>query len=166
MMVSRNMQRFLTPVMTCLVVGCAPTQPNELDKLGTVRFSINDQPVQLWIANDTQERARGLMFITAKQMAPLADGTDRGMIFIFDHSVRNSFWMKNTIIPLDIAYIDNDGVVVNTYTMAPLDDRINQYPPEAPYRFVIELNSGRLAAMNVRKGTKLKLPSSVLKRTP
>jgi len=153
-------------MMTFLMMGCAPTEPNELDKLGTVNMSINDQLFQLWVANDTQERNKGLMFITAEQMAPLSDGTERGMIFVFDHSVRNSFWMKNTIIPLDIAYVDSEGVVVTVYTMAPLDDRVNQYPPDAPYRFALEFNGGRLSALNVRKGTTLKLPASVLKRKP
>jgi len=158
-----QIQRLIIVMMTFLTMGCAPAEPNELDKLGTVSMSINDQAFNLWVANDTGERTRGLMFITAKQMAPLSDGTERGMIFVFDHSVRGSFWMKNTIIPLDIAYVDSEGVVITTYTMTPLDDRTNQYPPEAPYRFAIEFNGGRLSALNVRKGTKLKLPASVLK---
>ena len=86
------------------------------------------------------------MFITAEQMAPLPDGTRRGMIFVFDASVRNGFWMKNTIIPLDIAYVGVDGTIISTYTMAPLDDRTGQYPPASAYRFAIEFNAGRLAA--------------------
>ena len=64
-----------------------------------------------------------MMFITEEQMAPLPDGTERGMLFVFDHSVRDSFWMKNTVIPLDVAYIATDGTVITTYTMAPLDGR-------------------------------------------
>ncbi len=165
-MSTKHMQRLIIPMMTFLMMGCAPTEPNELDKLGTVSMSISDQAFELWVANDSEERARGLMFITTEQMAPLSDGTERGMIFVFDHSVRGSFWMKNTIIPLDIAYVDSEGIVVSMYTMVPLDDRTHQYPPDAPYRYAIEFNGGRLTALDVRKGTKLKLPNSVLKRKP
>lgn len=146
--------------------GCAPTEPNELDKLGTVTISIKGRPVQLWVADTDDERLKGLMFITAEQMAPLADGTDRGMIFVFEHDEMNSFWMKNTIIPLDIAYVASNGTVVTMHTMAPLDDRPNQYPPTSAYRYAIELNAHRFADLGLKKGDKIEIPDTVLKRRP
>ncbi|GAG00146.1 unnamed protein product, partial [marine sediment metagenome] len=51
------------------LASCTPSEPNELDKLGTVRLTIGDQPFELWIADDDRERTRGLMFVTAEQMA-------------------------------------------------------------------------------------------------
>ena len=98
-------------------------------------------------------------------MAPLPDGTERGMIFVFDRSVRDSFWMKNTIIPLDIAYIDTNGKIVTTYTMAPLDTRSGHYRPDSPYRYAIEINARRLSELGVEKGDVLEIPASVLKQT-
>ena len=123
------------------ITSCTPTEPNELDKLGTVDMTIGDQAFTLWVADSFDEQQRGLMEVTAEQMAPLPDGTQRGMIFVFDTSQRNSFWMRNTIIPLDIAYITSEGEVVSIYTMTPLDERPNQYLPAGAYRYAIEVNA-------------------------
>ncbi len=143
--------------------GCGPTAPNPLDELGTVDLTIKDRAFRLWIADDYQERLRGLMFVTAEQMAPLPDGTERGMIFVFDHEQQMSFWMKNTIIPLDIAYLDSDGVVLSMYTMIPLDTRVDQYPSREPARFAIEVNAQVFSDIGLNEGDRIEIPSSLLK---
>ena len=143
--------------------GCAPTEPNELDKLGTVSLTIKDHPFQLWVADETEEQARGLMFVTADQMMPLSDGTDRGMIFVFDRERTLSFWMRNTIIPLDIAYLDKNGVVVSIHTMAPLDDRPGQYSSARPAKYAIEVNADRFKSLNLKPGDRIELPASLRK---
>ena len=74
-------------VVLALNVGCSPSEPNELDTLGTTNLTIKDRAFQLWIADDNTERARGLMFVTAEQMAPVSETLDRGMVFVFDHDV-------------------------------------------------------------------------------
>ena len=143
--------------------GCAPTEPNRLDELSTVRMTIKGQPFELWVADSFRERLAGLMFITAEEMAPLPDGTERGMLFVFDHSERGSFWMKNTIIPLDVAYVATDGTVVSTYSMTPLDDRLNAYPPGGSYRYAIETLAPRLEELGLSPGDVLSIPAEVLK---
>lgn len=148
------------------VVGCEPSEPNKLDKLPTVRMDIKGQATQLWVADTFEEQNKGLMFVTAEEMATLSDGTERGMLFVFDFSTRGSFWMKNTIIPLDIAYIAADGRVVSTYTMTPLDDRSNQYAPADLYRYAIELNAGQLERLGVKPGDILQIPAEALKASP
>lgn len=148
------------------VASCTPTGPNELDKLGTMKLTIKGQAFDLWIADDSTERARGLMEVTAKQMAPLPDGTKRGMLFVFPYEQYLSFWMKNTIIPLDIAYLDSNGRVVATYTMAPLDDRTGQYLSNSPARFAIEVNANVFTELGVDVGDKIEIPTSVLKARP
>ncbi len=147
-------------------MNCSPSEPNELDKLGTVDMSIKDKAFTLWIANDYGEQEKGLMGVTAEQMADLPNGTRRGMIFIFDSAHELSFWMKDTIIPLDIAYVGADGTIVSTYTMAPLDDRYGQYPSREPARFAIEVNAGVWTELGVKAGDRLTIPDSVLKRAP
>lgn len=155
-----------TSVMTIAIVfalsllgcGCTPTQPNQLDALGTVNLTIKAQPFQLWIADAVDEQSRGLMFITAEEMVPLPDGTQRGMLFVFDREKHLSFWMKNTIIPLDIAYLDADGVVVSKYTMAPLDTSYNKYPSLAPARYAIEVNADVFSDVGLKTGDVIDIP--------
>lgn len=149
-------------IATLSTAGCAPNDPNPLDELGTVRLTIKGQAFELWIANTTEERTKGLMFITKEQMAPLPDGTERGMIFIFPYALRAGFWMKNTIIPLDIAYVQTNGTVVATYTMAPLDARQGQYRSRLPARFAIEVNANVLTDLGLGENDVLEIPPSLL----
>lgn len=146
--------------------SCSPTKPEELDKLGTIDLSIKSSRFRLWVADDFSEQERGLMFVTAERMAPLPDGTQRGMIFVFNHERQLSFWMHNTIIPLDIAYLDSSGVVVSTHTMAPLDERPNQYPSGKSARFAIEVNAGVFTDLPLKPGDQIAIPQSLLKRRP
>jgi len=141
--------------------SCTPTEPNELDKLGMVDMTIKDHAFRLWVADSFDEQQRGLMFVSADQMAPLSDGTERGMIFVFPRERYLSFWMKNTIIPLDIAYVDDDGVVVSTYTMAPLDERLGQYESARPAKYAIEVNADRFAAIGLEPGDQIEIPASL-----
>ncbi len=143
-------------------VSCTPKPPEELDVWGTVDMTMANQKFRLWIADDGGEQAQGLMHVSAERMSPMDDGTERGMIFVFDHELILSFWMKNTIIPLDIAYVDTDGFVVSIYTMTALDTRSNQYPSTSPARYAIEVNAGVYERLGVREGDKLDIPSSLL----
>ncbi len=145
---------------------CSRREPNRLNSLGTVHLTINDQPFELWIADENAEQERGLMFITAEEMAPLPDGTKRGMLFVFAHERYRSFWMKNTIIPLDIAYLDSEGIIVAIHTMVPLDDRLGQYTSRRPARYAIEVNADVLHNLGVKEGDRIAIPASVLNRTP
>ena len=140
------------------VVGCTPTEPNNLDALGTVDLIIKDQAFRLWVADSTDEQTRGLMYITADEMAPLPDGTQRGMLFKFDRARPLSFWMKNTIIPLDIAYLDSDGAVVAMYTMAPLDTSLNNYPSIRPAMYAIEVNADVFSDLGLKVGEVIEIP--------
>lgn len=154
----------------CLLVlagaACTPKEPNELDRLRRVQITIKQQNFDLWVAEDERTRLRGLMFITAEQMKPLKDGTRRGMIFVFPYAQQSGFWMKNTVIPLDIAYLTLEGEVVSTYTMTPLDDRPGRYLPARPYRFAIEVPAGTWNALDLKPGDKIAIPPDLLKRGP
>ena len=144
--------------------ACSPSDPNELEKLGTIQMTLKGQKFELWIADEPHEQTRGLMFITADQMTPLPDGTERGMIFVFDHEQPLSFWMKNTVIPLDIAYISSDGVVVSIFTMPPLVTRT--FPSGKPAQFAIEVNASRYNKIGIQPGDQIDIPATILKRLP
>jgi uncharacterized membrane protein (UPF0127 family) len=143
-----------------------PPRPEELDKLGTIDLPIKSANFRLWVADDSAEQQNGLMFVTNERMAALPDGTRRGMIFVFDHERIMSFWMRNTIIPLDIAYLDSSGLVVTTHTMAALDERHNQYPSGKPARYAIEVTAGTFEGLGLKANDRITLPDALLKRRP
>lgn len=154
----------LSSLAPMMVANCTPSTPNALDILGTADMTIKGQSFKLWIADNFDERARGLMFVTKEEMAPLSNGVKRGMIFVFDFESLLTFWMKNTIIPLDIAYLDSQGGVVAIHTMIPLDVRPGQYPSREPAQFAIEVNKSVFSDLNLQVGDRLDIPAQLLKQ--
>ena len=107
----------------------------------------------LLLAANDEQRARGLMEVTD----PKLGGYD-GMLFHYSHDAAESYWMRNTPMPLSIAYIDKDGHLVSTADMAPCEDRDDcpSYPAAGPYRFTIEVPQGRLPALGIVEGATIK----------
>ncbi len=101
------------------------------------------------IADTDETRNRGLMF--REELAQNA-----GMLFIFNESKERAFWMKNTYIPLDIAYIDSRGIINEIYTMKPLDYSII-YNSIKPARYALEVNAGWFKKNNISAGSKIEL---------
>lgn len=106
---------------------------------------------QVEIADDDAERARGLMFRDA-----LAPG--HGMLFIHDRQEPQAYWMKNTKIALDILYFDQDRKLVAQQRNVPpcsAGDRCPPYPSHVPARYVLELNAGQAARLELENGAEL-----------
>jgi len=102
---------------------------------------------------DTQEKqALGLMF---RETMP----DDHGMLFRFPAEGLRSFWMKNTRIPLDILYFDDDLKLVSVAEDARpcRTQRCPSYPSKGPARYVLELNAGKAAELGLRPGDVLEL---------
>ena len=99
------------------------------------------------IASTPKERERGLMFRTSL-------GENNGMLFIFEYDDYLSFWMKNTVIPLDIAFVDSHGIIRDIYQMIPLDTSIF-YNSSIPVRYAIEVNQWWFKKNNIAKGAKV-----------
>ena len=99
------------------------------------------------VADTRSEREKGLMFRYAMPV-------DSGMLFVFENEMNLSFWMKNTYIPLDIAYISSKGVINEIYRMEPLDYSI-VYPSKKPAKYAIEVNAGWFKKNGVEPGMKL-----------
>lgn len=148
-------------VLSAAGCGCGPNEPNNLAAMLTGRTRVNDIEIQVWIADDSAERNRGLMFITADELQPLSDGTPVGMLFVFDRPQNLAFWMKNTITPLDIAYINTDGVIVKTYTMAPLDTNAANYQSLEPAQYALEVIAGTFQKLGIKEGDKVLLPEGI-----
>jgi uncharacterized protein len=105
-------------------------------------------PVTVELARTDEERTRGLM--NRRQLAPEA-----GMLFLFSESEPRAFWMKNTLIPLDMLFIDEGGRVVGLIERAePLT--LSPRDPGVPSRYVLEVNGGWAAAHGVRPGDRVR----------
>jgi uncharacterized protein len=105
--------------------------------------------VRLEVAADPAARARGLM-----GRARVPEGT--GMVFLYPADVTEAFWMKDTLVPLSIAFVAADGRVVSVAEMTPCrTDPCPTYAPAGPYRYAVELAAGSFPSAGVRPGSKV-----------
>jgi uncharacterized membrane protein (UPF0127 family) len=89
--------------------------------------------VEAEVAATPADRAQGLM--NRQSLAP-----NQGMIFVFPVSATHCFWMRNTLLPLSIAFLDEKGAIINIDEMAPQTE--NNHCPARPARFALEMNAG------------------------
>ncbi len=111
---------------------------------GQARFSVE-------IADDSAERAKGLMFRESMSTAA-------GMLFVYDRPQPMSFWMRNTLIPLDLLFIDSRGVVQHIHENAVPLDETPIYGGENLLS-VLEINGGLAKRIGITKGTELRHPA-------
>jgi uncharacterized protein len=107
--------------------------------------------VRVEIADGLLERERGLMDRTSL-------GEDRGMLFVFRREQPLSFWMRDTRIPLSIAYIDSKGRITDILDMKPLDDKPPHYVSSEPVQYALEVNQGFFDERGVKVGDHVELP--------
>ncbi len=111
---------------------------------GSARFTVE-------VADDFEEQRRGLMF---REIMPMF----AGMIFVYPRAQSVSFWMRNTLIPLDMIFIGSDGVVRNIHENAiPLDE--TPIFGGADIQYVLEINGGLSARLGIDVGTEVRHPS-------
>jgi uncharacterized membrane protein (UPF0127 family) len=108
--------------------------------------------LQLELAVTPAQQQQGLMH---RPSLPV----DSGMLFVFGAPTNSGVWMVNTLIPLSVAYIGQDGTVQDLFDMVPLGpgDPIVTYPPSKPYWYALEVNQGWFAQNGVSVGTVLTL---------
>ena len=111
---------------------------------GTQRFSVE-------VADDFAERARGLMF--REHMAMSA-----GMLFVYEEPRQATFWMENTLIPLDMIFADARGVVTRVHAMAVPGDKTTIDGGE-DVQFTLEINGGLAKRMGIVEGAELRHPA-------
>ena len=118
---------------------------------------LSGQRFQVEIADDDIERARGLMFRDAMD-------ANRGMLFIHEREMPLAYWMKNTRLPLDILYFDNERKLVSQQRDVPpcsSGSRCPSYPSNVPARYVLELNAGQAAKLGLKVGAELGFDPSI-----
>lgn len=105
--------------------------------------------LEVEIADDERERQRGLM-----ERTELAENV--GMLFVFEQQQQLSFWMKNTFIPLSVAYIDSEGRIIDVQDMEPLDT--TRHPSAEPAMYALEVNQGFFEERGIEVGDMAELP--------
>ncbi|NUZ04933.1 DUF192 domain-containing protein [Piscinibacter koreensis] len=116
-------------------------------KLPSVPLSVGIYRINAEVAQTPDERQIGLMFRTA-----MAD--TEGMLFVFEDASQQCFWMKNTLIPLAIAFIGDDGTIVNLDRMKP--QTLDSHCSTKPVRFVLEMNDGWFDKRGIKPGARLR----------
>lgn len=156
----------LATVLSILVAGCSsetPAQPEVTREspivpvdTGTVRISSGDDTFTLSveIAESFEQQSFGLM-----ERVHLPE--DEGMIFVYGAMHEGSFYMYRTRIPLDIAFFDSDGAIVEILTMQPCTQQFaslcQRYSPGAPYIGALEVNAGYFASRGIGPGDRVVL---------
>ena len=122
----------------------AQDAPQSLPK---IRLNAGIHNIDAQLAQTPEQREIGLMFRPAMPV-------NEGMLFAFERPAKQCFWMKNTLIPLDAAFVDDNGAIVNIEQMKP--QSLASHCSDKPVRFVLEMNDGWFAKRGVKPGARLK----------
>ena len=134
-----------------LAQATAAVAQDAAQSLPSIRLSAGIHVIEAQLARTPQQREIGLMF--KKSMGP-----NQGMLFAFEQPSQQCFWMKNTLLPLAIAFVGDDGAIVNIDSMKP--QTLDSHCSTAPVRFVLEMNEGWFVKHGIKAGQKLSgLPS-------
>ena len=113
------------------------------------KILVGKTPLWVEVAETLEKQERGLMF---RRSMP----ENEGMLFVYKEPIEMSFWMRNTFIPLDIAFIGADGVILNIHQARPLDESV-LYRSAGSAKYVIETNQGWFARHGLGPGDKVTL---------
>jgi uncharacterized protein len=148
-------RRVLLPLLLAVAAGLFPTfSEAQLQRFATSELTIISKTgphrFTVEVAQTPAQMEQGLMF-----RRTLAD--DAGMLFDFKQPTMATMWMRNTLIPLDMLFVDAQGRVVNIHERA-VPESDNVIAAAAPVRYVIELNGGTAARLGLAPGDKVESP--------
>ena len=132
-------------IFNCAFAACAP-QKLETKELSIERSEAEPVKIIAELAKTGEERSKGLMF---REKLPEGEG----MLFIFERDQRLSFWMKNTLIPLSIAYISSDGIIIDIKDMRPHDE--SPVLSSRMVRYALEVPQGWFSRTGIRPGDRV-----------
>jgi uncharacterized membrane protein (UPF0127 family) len=122
----------------------AAAQPQA--RLPTLALNAGIHLIQAEVASTNPSRAQGLMF--RKSLA-----ANQGMLFVFAEVERHCMWMRNTYVPLSVAFMDEAGVILNIADMQPQTE--NSHCAAGPARYALEMNQGWFAAKGIKPGARI-----------
>lgn len=130
----------------CFVVGAVLMSPVWADPMPRMRLQVGNVWVDAELAATERDRVTGLM-----RRAQL--GPDQGMLFVFPARIRACMWMKDTLLPLSVAFILEDGRIANIEDMAPGTQ--TAHCATAPVRYALEMNRGWFARHRIAAGERV-----------
>ncbi len=153
----RLFTKYCLGVSLCLLSACfdvysqdtppaEPTQISNPDHLPVLK--LKNQQIPIETACTPAEQQKGLMF---RESMP----ANQGMLFVFNSERTLSFWMKNTLLPLSIAYIDSKGMIVDIQNMQPKNE--TPHPSKKPAQYALEMNQGWFKANLIQVGDSITL---------
>lgn len=132
----------LAPQVAAQTAAAPAAQPT----LPRMQLTAGMHVIRAEVASDPTSRARGLMFRERL-------GSNEGMLFVFERAERHCFWMRNTPLPLSIAFIDEAGTIINIENMQPRSDE--SHCPARPARYALEMEQGWFAKRGISAGLKV-----------
>jgi uncharacterized membrane protein (UPF0127 family) len=136
------MHRLACAVVTSMLAGGVAAGA----QLPTVKLSAGIHLITAEVANTFETRALGLMYRRSL-------GANEGMLFVFPDVSVHCMWMKNTFLPLSVAFIDAEGTIVSIHDMQPLTE--TSHCAARPARFALEMNQGWFAQKGIKPGARL-----------
>jgi uncharacterized membrane protein (UPF0127 family) len=124
----------------------AAAQTRAQPPLPAVRLTAGIHVITAEVASDYTTRATGLMF--RERLAP-----NHGMLFVFEDKSQQCFWMQNTPLPLTIAFIEDDGTIIQLADMAPFDR--SNHCSQKPVRYALEMERGWFVKRGLAAGSRL-----------
>ncbi|NML45675.1 DUF192 domain-containing protein [Ramlibacter sp. G-1-2-2] len=136
--------------LIALAAACAATLALAQDApqmdLPRVKLSAGMHQIDAQVAATNEQRMIGLMF---RKSMPQHEG----MLFVFEYPSQQCFWMKNTLLPLSVAFVADDGRIVNIEDMKPQTE--DSHCSREPVRYVLEMNKGWFAKKGIKAGAVL-----------
>jgi uncharacterized membrane protein (UPF0127 family) len=139
------MKSFVIVLVFILIIPACTSGQQKM----VIHSASGDHQVKVEVVSDPADQMRGLMYRRSL-------GKDSGMLFIFRREEPQSFWMKNTLIPLDMIFISRSLVIVDIATMQPcITDPCPDYTSRQPAQYVLEVNAGYCRSHNIIIGDKV-----------
>ena len=129
--------------LLALLMSAAPALAQPVP---VVQLNAGMHLIRAEVAADFATRAQGLMYRTAMP-------SNAGMLFIFDEAATHCMWMKNTLLPLSVAFLDEHGMVINIEEMKPQTE--DSHCARRPARYALEMNGGWYAARGIKPGSRI-----------
>jgi len=146
---NRLMKKSFALLLAAALLACAAFAQEPQLNLPRVKLAAGMHVIDAQVAATPEQRMTGLMH--RKEMPQ-----HEGMLFVFEHPAQQCFWMKNTLLPLSVAFVADDGTIVNIDEMQPRT--LGSHCSAKPVRYVLEMNKGWFAKKGIKAGARLEGP--------